>query len=231
MPLSCLCPLLTHSPYNTPAPAPCLIPLLTPAPPHTPPTQVHVFETTIRVLGGLLSGHVLLSRDPSLVPEYDSLFLRLATDLADRMLPAFDTRTGLPGNFVHLQKVREGSWAPLLVQLPLLGAPCAMAPGSDLWFSLLPPAIHMGSLTGSGGHAVQHRFVLGDDTASHFRQQHQRLRRVTTQLPTTDIHICLPGIPAAAAPAAVAAGGRARLSTTTLPAPPAPARCSWSLAS
>lgn len=106
---------------------------------HSTP-QVHVFETTIRVLGGLLSGHVLLSRDPSLVPEYDSLFLRLATDLADRMLPAFDTRTGLPGNFVHLQKVRERSWAPLLVQLRLARM-C-------VWCSLLPPATHMGSLAG-----------------------------------------------------------------------------------
>ena len=67
--------------------------------------QVHVFETTIRVLGGLLSAHVLLDRDRSLVPEYDGLFLRQAQDLADRMLPAFDTRTGLPGPFVHLQQV------------------------------------------------------------------------------------------------------------------------------
>jgi hypothetical protein len=69
------------------------------------PIQVHVFETTIRVLGGLLSAHVLLDRDRSLVPEYDGLFLRQAQDLADRMLPAFDTRTGLPGPFVHLQQV------------------------------------------------------------------------------------------------------------------------------
>jgi hypothetical protein len=34
-----------------------------------------VFETSIRVLGGLVSGHVLLARDTSLVPGYDGLFL------------------------------------------------------------------------------------------------------------------------------------------------------------
>lgn len=31
--------------------------------------RVHVFELTIRALGGLLSAHVLLLRDPNLVPE------------------------------------------------------------------------------------------------------------------------------------------------------------------
>ena len=39
--------------------------------------KVHVFETIIRVLGGLLSGHALISRDRSLVPGYDGLLLRM----------------------------------------------------------------------------------------------------------------------------------------------------------
>lgn len=68
--------------------------------------QVHVFETTIRVLGGLLSAHVLLTRDASLVPQYDGLFLAKAVDLADRMMPAFNTSSGLPAPWVHLQQVR-----------------------------------------------------------------------------------------------------------------------------
>jgi hypothetical protein len=67
--------------------------------------QVHVFETTIRVLGGLLSGHVLLHEDPGLVPGYDGLLLREAQDLGDRLMAAFDTPSGLPGGHVHLQKV------------------------------------------------------------------------------------------------------------------------------
>ncbi|KAF8868297.1 glycoside hydrolase, partial [Gymnopilus junonius] len=41
------------------------------------------FETTIRVLGGLLSAYHLSDNDP--------LYLDKAIDLADRMLPAFDT--------------------------------------------------------------------------------------------------------------------------------------------
>jgi mannosidase alpha-like ER degradation enhancer 2 len=45
------------------------------------------------VLGGLLSGFQF-SRDPRL--------LDLADDLANRMLPAFDTRTGIPYRFVNL---------------------------------------------------------------------------------------------------------------------------------
>jgi hypothetical protein len=67
--------------------------------------QVHVFETTIRVLGGLLSGHMLLADDPGLAPGYDGLLLRLAADLGDRLMAAFDTPSGLPGGHVHLQKV------------------------------------------------------------------------------------------------------------------------------
>eukprot|EP00878_Enallax_costatus_P019616 GHUV01020699.1.p1 GENE.GHUV01020699.1~~GHUV01020699.1.p1 ORF type:complete len:1177 (+),score=371.08 GHUV01020699.1:336-3866(+) len=66
--------------------------------------KVHVFETTIRVLGGLLSGHVLLDADPGIAPDYDGLLLRLATDLGDRLLAAFKTPSGIPGGHVHLQK-------------------------------------------------------------------------------------------------------------------------------
>ena len=42
--------------------------------------KVHVFETIIRVLGGLLSGHVLITRDRSLIPEYDDLLLRMVCE-------------------------------------------------------------------------------------------------------------------------------------------------------
>ena len=34
--------------------------------------RVHVFELTIRALGGLLSAHALIEADPSLVPGADS---------------------------------------------------------------------------------------------------------------------------------------------------------------
>ncbi|CAA7264898.1 unnamed protein product [Cyclocybe aegerita] len=52
------------------------------------------FETTIRVLGGLLSAYHLSGQDP--------LYLEKAIDLADRMLPAFDTPSGLPHPIINL---------------------------------------------------------------------------------------------------------------------------------
>ncbi|KAF9469504.1 glycoside hydrolase family 47 protein [Collybia nuda] len=52
------------------------------------------FETTIRVIGGLLSAYHLSSEDP--------IYLEKAVDLADRILPAFDTPSGLPQTMVNL---------------------------------------------------------------------------------------------------------------------------------
>ncbi len=61
-------------------------------------TKPQVFETTIRVLGGLLSGHIFASRpgQPFYLSWYQDQLLELAYDLGKRLLPAFSTRTGLP---------------------------------------------------------------------------------------------------------------------------------------
>jgi len=56
----------------------------------------NTFETTIRVLGGLLSAYHLSGGD--------DLYLTRARDLADRMLPVFDTPSGLPLSMINLQK-------------------------------------------------------------------------------------------------------------------------------
>jgi mannosidase alpha-like ER degradation enhancer 2 len=56
--------------------------------------SVQVFEITIRVLGGLLTAYQLTA---------DPKFLTLATDLGRRMLPAFESPTGMPYRFVNLQ--------------------------------------------------------------------------------------------------------------------------------
>ncbi|KAL4439416.1 hypothetical protein ABPG77_008745 [Micractinium sp. CCAP 211/92] len=66
--------------------------------------RVHVFELTIRAVGGLLSAHMLLEQDPGLVPGYDGSLLRLAVDLTDRFMPAFDTPTRIPLSWVNLRK-------------------------------------------------------------------------------------------------------------------------------
>ncbi|XP_027773700.1 mannosyl-oligosaccharide 1,2-alpha-mannosidase MNS1-like isoform X3 [Solanum pennellii] len=52
-----------------------------------------VFETTIRVVGGLLSAYDLSG---------DRLFLEKAQDIADRLLPAWNTPTGIPYNIINL---------------------------------------------------------------------------------------------------------------------------------
>lgn len=52
-----------------------------------------VFETTIRVVGGLLSAYDLSG---------DRVFLEKARDIADRLLPAWDTSSGIPYNIINL---------------------------------------------------------------------------------------------------------------------------------
>ena len=71
---------------------------------------VQVFEATIRVLGGLLSAHILLidPDDPfrvqTAVPAYRGELLRLAYDLGRRLLPAFEqSKTGIPHPRVNLR--------------------------------------------------------------------------------------------------------------------------------
>ncbi|KFK31701.1 hypothetical protein AALP_AA6G147900 [Arabis alpina] len=65
---------------------------------------VSVFETTIRVLGGLLSAHLIASDYATgmRIPSYNNELLVLAEDLTRRMLPAFDTPTGIPFGSVNL---------------------------------------------------------------------------------------------------------------------------------
>ncbi len=55
---------------------------------------VQVFEITIRELGGLLSAYQL---------DGDPRFLALARDLGTRLLPAFNSPTGMPYRFVNLR--------------------------------------------------------------------------------------------------------------------------------
>ncbi|KAF5205796.1 Alpha-mannosidase i mns4 [Thalictrum thalictroides] len=65
---------------------------------------VSVFETTIRVLGGLLSAHLIASDHATgmRIASYNDELLTLSEDLARRLLPAFDTPTGIPFGSVNL---------------------------------------------------------------------------------------------------------------------------------
>ena len=57
--------------------------------------DLSVFEVTIRFLGGLLSTHALTK---------DDLFYSKALDLGKRILPAFDTPSGIPSTKINLAK-------------------------------------------------------------------------------------------------------------------------------
>ncbi|CAL1264962.1 unnamed protein product [Larinioides sclopetarius] len=68
--------------------------------------NVSVFETNIRVVGGLLSAHLLSKRagmdvDPGW--PCSGPLLTLAEKVARRLLPAFQTKTGMPFGTVNLQ--------------------------------------------------------------------------------------------------------------------------------
>ncbi|KAJ8599271.1 hypothetical protein CTAYLR_006786 [Chrysophaeum taylorii] len=66
--------------------------------------NVSVFETNIRVLGGLLSAHALAAdEDAGLAEDYDGGLLKLAVDLGWRLMPAFETTTGIPYGTVNLR--------------------------------------------------------------------------------------------------------------------------------
>ncbi|CAK1588810.1 unnamed protein product [Parnassius mnemosyne] len=67
---------------------------------------VSVFETNIRMLGGLLSAHVLATRlrgEVAVLRWYNGELLALAEDLGRRLLPAFNTSTGIPHGRVNLR--------------------------------------------------------------------------------------------------------------------------------
>ncbi|XP_002739935.1 ER degradation-enhancing alpha-mannosidase-like protein 3 [Saccoglossus kowalevskii] len=67
---------------------------------------VSVFETNIRVLGGLLGGHVMslaLKESSDYMQWYNDELLNMAKDLGYRLLPAFNTSTGMPFPRVNLR--------------------------------------------------------------------------------------------------------------------------------
>lgn len=57
-----------------------------------------------RVVGGLLSAYDLSG---------DKIFLEKAKDIADRLLPAWDTKSGIPYNAINLRhgNAHNPSWA------------------------------------------------------------------------------------------------------------------------
>ena len=79
-------------------------------------TNVNSYETTSRVLGGLLSAHYLSTEFPELAPIAgddagevgEDLYIEKATDLADRLLGAFDSPSGIAFPKVNLETRKGG---------------------------------------------------------------------------------------------------------------------------
>ncbi|KAI1267959.1 glycoside hydrolase family 47 protein [Xylariaceae sp. FL1019] len=69
--------------------------------------DVNTFETTIRMLGGLLSAHYLSTRLPGISSPDDKVYLLKSIELAERLLPAYQSRSGIPYASVHLGR-RQG---------------------------------------------------------------------------------------------------------------------------
>ncbi len=75
--------------------------------------DVNTFETTIRMMGGLLAAHYLSNEYPTMAPLSEAqlsstggedLYLEKAKDLADRLISAFDSPTGIPWSSVNIGK-------------------------------------------------------------------------------------------------------------------------------
>ena len=69
--------------------------------------DVNTFETTIRMLGGLLSAHYLSTQFPGVYAPIeddlsDDLYIEKASDLADRLLGAYETSSGVPWASINL---------------------------------------------------------------------------------------------------------------------------------
>lgn len=89
---------------------------------------VSVFEVNIRVLGGLISAHVLANyvkeKSPPMFSWYNDQLLTLATDLGNRLLPAFNTTTGLPHPRINL---KHGMDSP---KIQTVGETCSACAGT-----------------------------------------------------------------------------------------------------
>lgn len=69
-----------------------------------------IFFKKCRVVGGLLSTYDLSG---------DKVFIEKATDIADRLLPAWDTRSGIPYNIINLAygNAHNPSWTGVSFKL------------------------------------------------------------------------------------------------------------------
>lgn len=141
--------------------------------------NISVFETTIRVLGGLLSSH-LIAKDFGNKINYNDELLVLAEDLGQRLLPAFDTPTGMPFGSINLKRgvqpeetpvtctatigtcSIEFAWLSILTNNPIYEFTCRRAIHS-LWSHRTKMGLigaHIDVFTGRWTEAVNNYFLI-----------------------------------------------------------------------
>lgn len=74
-------------------------------------SEVSVFEFNIRFVGGLLTGYAL-TKDP--------IYLKKAEEIAEKLLPAFNTPTGIPYSIIN-PSTGKGFWSQIFRMCELSG--------------------------------------------------------------------------------------------------------------
>lgn len=90
--------------------------------------RINLFECNIRVLGGLVSAHVLATDSTNRLAgqNYKNQLLVLAEDLGNRFLPAFNTPTGLPYAWINLKVLPMICLCPSFVDYKYYDVSCYM---------------------------------------------------------------------------------------------------------
>ncbi|KJH47271.1 glycosyl hydrolase family 47 [Dictyocaulus viviparus] len=149
-------------------------------------TTVQVFEATIRVIGSLLSAHLIASDDSLLlgdfyIPDYDGELLTLAHDLAGRLLPAFEgTKTGSDYGVLAVNKCQQR-------EITYLGIPY---PRVNLMDGVLNGTVEETCTSGAGSLLLEFGILshlIGDQTferiARRVNEKLWKLRDQNTGLP------------------------------------------------
>ena len=127
--------------------------------------EVKNFEITIRILGGLLSSYQLSG---------DARLLELAEDLGRRLLPVFESPTGMPYMYVNLKtgKVREAESNPAEIGTLILEfGTLSRLTGDDVYYDKAKRALvalyERRARTGLVGQGIDVETGRFTDTASH----------------------------------------------------------------
>ncbi|KAH0503563.1 ER degradation-enhancing alpha-mannosidase-like protein 3 [Microtus ochrogaster] len=154
---------------------------------------VSVFETNIRVLGGLLGGHslaIMLKEKGEYMQWYNDELLQMAKQLGYRLLPAFNTTSGLPYPREYARKALDFLWEKRQRSSNLVGVTINIHTGD--W-------VRKDSGVGAGidsyyEYLLKAYVLLGDDSfLERFNTHYDAIMRYISQPPLLlDVHIHKP---------------------------------------